>query len=179
MEETLGFGVTSNMEPQNAVDFLTVKLPNIHQTAANNAAPGITSFQTQMVPSVQTTPGMPSPIVQADGGGKRYSKGKPRYDLIPAEFIQALAVHYMEGVKKYDDRNWERGMDWGECYRALQSHANKWMTGETWDEDPSMPGYKAHHMIAVAWNAIALYIYQMRGIGNDNRHIVPFKDDVE
>lgn len=108
----------------------------------------------------------------AAGGALRDSEGKPRYDLIPPEFLEALAVHLSEGCKKYSDRNWERGMDWGQCYRALMSHATKWAKGETFDDDPKLPGYNAHHMIAAAWNAMALYVYHARGIGNDNRVVV-------
>jgi hypothetical protein len=100
-----------------------------------------------------------------DNGGLRDDTGKPRYDLIPPEAIEALADHYAKGAEKYDDRNWERGMNWGRCFRALMSHAIKWQKGEIFDEDPKMPGYLAHHMIAVAWNAIALYTYYVRNIG--------------
>lgn len=113
--------------------------------------------------------------VQADNGGLRDSGGKPRYDLIPPEAIEALAIHYMQGAKKYADRNWERGMKWGEMYRALMSHAYKWQKGEIFDTDPKMPEYLAHHMIAVAWNAIALYTYYIRGLGvNDVQVQKPF-----
>lgn len=129
-------------------------------------------IRSQLPPLNPTTYTLSDPIVKSDNGGLRYDEGKPRYDLIPPEAIEAIAVHYMQGAKKYADRNWERGMDWGKCFRALMSHAIKWQKGETYDNDPSMPGYEAHHMIAVAWNAIALYIYQTRGIGRDDRNIV-------
>ena len=33
--------------------------------------------------------------------GLRYSWGKPRYDLIPPEFLEALAEHYRKGAEKY------------------------------------------------------------------------------
>lgn len=127
---------------------------------------------TKLLDPISESDMKPNTIVKSDNGGLRYDEGKPRYDLIPPEAIEAIAVHYMQGAKKYADRNWERGMDWGKCFRALMSHAIKWQKGETYDNDPSMPGYEAHHMIAVAWNAIALYIYQTRGIGRDDRNIV-------
>lgn len=113
----------------------------------------------------------PSIPTIADGGGLRFSEGKPRYDLIPPEFMEALANHYAQGARKYADRNWERGMSWCQCFRPLMSHAWKWFRGEKYDEDPAMPGYKAHHMVAVAWNAIALYVYETRQIGKDDRPI--------
>lgn len=109
--------------------------------------------------------------VMADGGGLRDSNGKPRFDLIPPEFMEALAAHYAAGATKYADRNWERGMRWGECFRCIMSHAWKWWLGEKYDVDPKMPdGYKAHHMIAVVWNAIACYTYETRKIGVDDRN---------
>ncbi len=109
--------------------------------------------------------------VVADNGGLRDDSGKPRYDLIPPEFMDALAAHYAAGATKYADRNWERGMSYGKCFRALMSHAWKWWAGEKYDVDPKMPNYKAHHMIAVAWNAIACYTYETRKIGKDDRNV--------
>jgi len=114
----------------------------------------------------------PPKYVVVDNGGLRDDSGKPRYDLIPPEFMDALAAHYAAGATKYADRNWERGMNYGKCFRALMSHAWKWWSGEEYDVDPKMPNYKAHHMIAVAWNAIACYTYEIRNIGTDDRNIV-------
>lgn len=100
----------------------------------------------------------------ADNGGLRYDTDKARYDLIPPEAIDALAIHYMVGARKYADRNWERGMSWSRCFASLMRHGWKWLWGE--DIDPETG---THHMIAVAWNAFALYIYHTRNIGIDDR----------
>ena len=113
-----------------------------------------------------------SVINYEDNLGIRYNEGKPRYDLIPPEFIEALAIHLGNGSLKYSERNWEIGLSWGDCFRAMMSHAWKWMRGERYDIDPKMPGYQAPHLIAVAWNAMALYTYEQRKIGKDDRHIV-------
>jgi len=75
-----------------------------------------------------------------------------------------LAAHYERGAKKYADRNWEKGMAWGKCFASLQRHAWAWMNGE--DRDPETG---THHMISVAWNAIALFVYSVRKIGTDDR----------
>ena len=120
----------------------------------------------------------PPDKVVTDGGGLRHSAGKPRYDLIPPEFMEALAVHYAQGSLKYSERNWERGMKWGECFRALMSHAWKWARGEQCDNDPAMPGYRPHHMIPVIWNAIAIYTYETRKIGADDRANASRREDV-
>ncbi len=102
--------------------------------------------------------------VAADGGGLRFNEGKSRYDLLPPEAIEALAKHYTVGAKKYADRNWERGMAWGKCFASLMRHGWAWMRGE--DIDPETG---THHMISVAWNAIAIYVYSVRKIGEDDR----------
>ena len=127
--------------------------------------------------------------------GLRYSRGKPRYDLIPPDFLEALAEHYRRGAEKYTidlgegpseetlaqyegreikeldghvlvlgDNNWKLGMSWGECYRALLSHANKWAMGESID-----PETGSHHMVAVAWNAIAIFYYETHKMNGDFR----------
>jgi hypothetical protein len=99
-----------------------------------------------------------------DGGGLRFNEGKPRFDLLPPEALVALAQHYGRGAAKYEARNWERGMDWCKCFASMERHAWAWMSGEDLD-----PETQSHHMIAVAWNAIALFVYATRNIGNDDR----------
>ena len=108
-------------------------------------------------------------IIPAQGetpsnSGLRYDSGKPRFDLVPPEAMIELAAHYERGARKYADRNWEKGMDWGKCFSSMQRHAWAWAQGEDLDNETG-----THHMIAVAWNAIALYTYAMRKIGNDDR----------
>jgi hypothetical protein len=102
--------------------------------------------------------------VVADGEGLRYNEGKPRFDLMPPEALIALADHYRKGSEKYADRNWERGMDWGKCFASMERHAWAWASGEDYDAET-----ESHHMIAVAWNALALYVYHKRNIGKDTR----------
>ncbi|GAC1500211.1 MAG: hypothetical protein NVS1B6_06420 [Steroidobacteraceae bacterium] len=103
-------------------------------------------------------------IQSEDNGGLRFNEGKARYDLIPPEALDALAEHYGRGALKYADRNWERGMGWGKCFASLMRHGWAWMRGEDCD-----PETGSHHMIAVAWNAIALFTYHQRAIGTDDR----------
>lgn len=109
--------------------------------------------------------------------GLRYDAGKmARYDLIPPEALEALAIHYGHGAVKYPDppRNWELGMPWAKPFVSLMRHSWRWFRGESYDApDPKMPDYRAHHMIAAAWNALAAYTYEVRGVGEDNR---PFSD---
>lgn len=90
--------------------------------------------------------------------------GKARYDLIPPEALEILAALYATGAKKYDARNWEKGMDWSRCYAAMMRHAWAWMRGENYDRQDGQ-----HHMASVAWYAFTLLTYASRGKGNDDR----------
>lgn len=99
-----------------------------------------------------------------DNGGLRLDAGKPRYDLIPGEFMDALAMHFTVGARKYQDRNWERGMAWCRCFSSMMRHGWAWMRGE--DIDPETG---SHHMVAVAWNACVLFTYARRQVGVDDR----------
>ena len=42
-------------------------------------------------------------------GGARRSDRKPRFDLIPFEFLEADADELTEGAAKYGEHNWKRG----------------------------------------------------------------------
>ena len=54
--------------------------------------------------------------------GVKFDQDKPRMDLIPPETVEALAAVLTYGAKKYEDRNWEKGMSWGRVYGALMRH---------------------------------------------------------
>jgi len=98
-------------------------------------------------------------------GGLRYDQGKLRWDLLPPDAIEELVRVYTEGAKKYEDRNWEKGMRYGTCVRALKSHLNKWEKGAEFDEELT----ECRHLAMVAWNALAILTYQLRGVGTDDR----------
>lgn len=85
--------------------------------------------------------------------------GKPRFDLIPAEAMHGLASLYERGARKYADRGWEEGMDFHRLFSAMERHAWKWFMGDDYDEVDGQ-----HHLLSVAWCAIALYTYQCRGM---------------
>lgn len=109
---------------------------------------------------------------QADNGGLRYDDSKPRIDLIPTDALLSLAEVYTKACTpskefpegKYPPRNWERGMLWSRCYNSLMRHTLAWQAGEDKDAESGL-----HHMAHVAWNALALLSYYLRGIGSDDR----------
>lgn len=96
--------------------------------------------------------------------GVKFDGEKIRPELFPPEAFEALCELYARGAKKYGDRNWERGMSWSRMFGALMRHAWAWMRRESYDSET-----KAHHMLAVAFNAIAIYTYETRKIGTDDR----------
>lgn len=101
-------------------------------------------------------------VVDPNTGGEKGSK-LARFSLVPPEFVWALATHYGLGAKKYADRNWERGYRWGLSVDALQRHLHQWLQGEDNDQETG-----SNHLIAVAWHACALFIFQLRGLGTDD-----------
>jgi len=102
--------------------------------------------------------------LKADGGGLRYDEGKPRVDLLPADALMELGRVYGAGAKKYGDHNWMRGMAWSKVLGPLLRHLFKWMVGHEVDEETGQ-----RHIAMVAWNAIALLTYELRGVGTDDR----------
>lgn len=95
-------------------------------------------------------------------GGEKGQK-LARFSLIPSEFLWALAEHFGKGAQKYADRNWEKGYKWSLTVDALSRHLHQFLQGETHD-----PETGSHHLIAVAWHAMALFIFDIRRIGTDD-----------
>ena len=119
-----------------------------------------------------TKKGMPFPklsqtmkeviVTDPTTGGKKGQKLE-RFDLIPNEFEIALARHYGKGAEKYEDRNWEKGYRWSLSVGALRRHLAAWLGGEQCDAETG-----SNHLIAVAWHACALYIFELRRLGTDD-----------
>jgi len=87
--------------------------------------------------------------------GRKNDSGKLRYDLIPSGPLAKLAEVYTIGAKKYDDRNWEKGIKWGRIFGAMMRHAWAYWCGESLD-----PVDGQHHLASVAWCAFALIEYE-------------------
>lgn len=83
---------------------------------------------------------------------------KTKFCLIPWEWTKGLAELLTLGANKYGDRNWEEGIPYSEIYSALQRHLNAWWSGEVYD-----PQDGQHHLLSVAWCALVMFSYQLRG----------------
>jgi hypothetical protein len=105
-------------------------------------------------------------LFHEDATGARKEIKKERFDLIPPDFLIALAKHYGNGAAKYEDRNWEKGYPYSLSYAALQRHANAWWNGEDNDGEE---GFGQSHLIAAAWHCIALWWFHEHEKGTDDR----------
>jgi hypothetical protein len=110
--------------------------------------------------------------VDGKAAALRYNKHKTPMHLLPWDAIGALADHYAKGAKKYGDRNWENGLKWNEgCAASLARHLKAWSMGENYELEnlPSGEQIQVWHDEAMAWNAIALIAFRLRGVGLDDR----------
>ena len=78
------------------------------------------------------------------GAVRDMQEGKGRCDLLPACSLLRLAKHYEAGAKKYEDRNWEKGIPISVMIDSGLRHIFKYLDGQT-DED---------HLAAAAWNIL-------------------------
>lgn len=98
--------------------------------------------------------------------GVKHDGGKVRLDLIPPELMQSVGEILTFGADKYDDHNWELGMDWSRVFGALQRHLYQWY--DTSQPDTDEETGKSH-----LWHAACcitfLLTYEKRQKGHDDR----------
>ena len=104
-------------------------------------------------------------------GAIKHDAGKLRYDLLPPDALEELVRVYTIGADKYGDHNWLKGMEFSRLFAAMQRHAWKFWKGEDTDNKDGQ-----NHLASVAWCALTLLVYQIRGIGEDDR--VPDMDNM-
>jgi len=107
----------------------------------------------------------------ADGGGQRLNAGKNRIELLPEIWLWALADVMTQGSKKYDARNWEKGMDWSSMIGCIHRHMAKFQSGQRYDGpefDKEKGTTGCHELAMVAWNALALMFYDIYVLGKND-----------
>lgn len=84
--------------------------------------------------------------------GVKFDEDKLRLELIPPEVITALGEVLTYGAKKYDDRNWEKGMKWSRVYGAALRHLNAWadFNQTDYDEETKLSHLK-HALTCIAF----------------------------
>jgi len=80
------------------------------------------------------------------GAVRDTQEGKGRYDLLPFQAIERLAIHYENGAKKYGDHNWRKGMPLMRYFSSAMRHMFRWVWRYT-DED---------HLAAAIWNLCSI-----------------------
>jgi hypothetical protein len=100
----------------------------------------------------------------AKGFGVKADSHKPRMDLIPPEVMFGYGNALGYGARKYSDNNWLNGMDWSRMFAAAQRHIWAWWAGQEKDEESNL-----HHLESALFSIAALYTYEKRKLGNDNR----------
>ena len=83
--------------------------------------------------AASSTPVQVQPL--ATSAGTKYDGEKLRYDLIPPSSLKALATILTFGANKYTARNWEKGIQWGRVFGALQRHLWSWYSGDSLDPE--------------------------------------------
>lgn len=96
-------------------------------------------------------------------GGQKGSKLE-RFDLIPAEPLEALARVYGIGAQKYADDNWRKGYSWRLSFAALMRHAWAFWRGEDTDAESGQP-----HLAHAAWHCFTLLWFMQRRPALDDR----------
>ncbi|KKN67766.1 hypothetical protein LCGC14_0457990 [marine sediment metagenome] len=66
--------------------------------------------------------------------GRKDDQEKLRLDLLSVPALRGLAAVLTHGAKKYDDRNWEKGIKFSRVYGAVLRHLLAWWDHE--DDDP-------------------------------------------
>lgn len=87
------------------------------------------------------------------GANRDVVENKGRCDLLPPLALLKLALHFQKGAKKYEARNWEKGIPVSAFSDSMLRHFFKWMANILDGED---------HLIAALWNLICLVETKIR-----------------
>ena len=93
------------------------------------------------------------------GGAIRYSEGKLPWRLLPWDALREVVRVFQFGTKKYAARNWEKGLSFDETFDSMMRHATDWYEGEEYNKEDG----GVHHLAQVAWNALVLLAFCLRG----------------
>jgi len=71
--------------------------------------------------------------------GIKHDQGKLRYDLLPADALEAIVEVLTHGANKYGDNNWQELEDFDNRYHAaMMRHQEKKRQGEFRDIDSGL-----------------------------------------
>jgi hypothetical protein len=97
--------------------------------------------------------------------GHKNDAQKPRWALVPYDAMAEIVKVLTSGAAKYEDRNFEAGINYDRCFSALMRHLTAWWQGETYDLET---GYS--HLAHAGCELLFLLTYEVRGMRSfDNR----------
>lgn len=101
--------------------------------------------------------------MQMDGqtlkSGEKKDEGKPRWELLPYDAVEGIVKVLTMGAKKYEARNWERGIAYGRVFGAIQRHLTAWWNGNNLDAESSLS-----HLDHALTELTFLSAYEKRGM---------------
>jgi hypothetical protein len=108
--------------------------------------------------------------------GRRYNKGKLRYDLVSNIALKEIVKVYTKGAEKYTDydekgnivydgsNNWRKGLLWMDCIASAKRHIEQFVEGIDIDEE-----MKTLHLANACWNLMAIIDFYKTYPQGDNR----------
>lgn len=98
--------------------------------------------------------------------GTKYDQGKSPWHLLPYDALEEVCKVLQHGQKKYDARNWEKGLEWSRLHGAVNRHINRewWQAGVDIDPESNLL-----HLAHAACDTLFLLSYAIRGVGTDDR----------
>lgn len=99
--------------------------------------------------------------------GVKFDDDKDRFDLLPFDALAAIQKVLEFGARKYEPRNWEKGMAWKRPWNAVIRHLWAWIRGEKDHETGFSPLWHAGCEI------LFLISFELRRVGTDNRDLAP------
>lgn len=132
------------------------------ETVANHKYSTQTIKSTKCIEDARTKAGV---ITHANCEGIKHDETKVPLDLLPFDALEEVAKVLNFGATKYGRRNWEKGMAWSRLLAATLRHLFAWSMRKGPDEETNLS-----HLAHAACCVLFLLSYEIRYIGNDDRH---------
>ena len=102
--------------------------------------------------------------ITSETGGQKGAKPARFGGIDPLAAMELAKVYGYGEMQKYERYNYLKGYDWSLSVDALFRHLFAFLSGEDFDPET---GFR--HTAHVAWHALTLTSFQLRGIGKDDR----------
>lgn len=96
--------------------------------------------------------------------GRKDDAGKLPLHLLPFDALEGITEILELGAKEYEERNWEKGMDWSRIFGATLRHLFAFWRGENLDKKSGKS-----HLLHAGCEILFLIAYEMRKVGRDDR----------